>query len=318
MGFLTGRFSASRVPKEAFLTVRCIWPQIIDFQSAAAAIAELEDDFFDENHVYDASTLIGKNRLGLDKLKTLYHILCSPKSPRKRTPPKFSGTLADKLGPFSVLINLYNQLLDKSIQAPAEEPRLTGAPRKVGFYDATQLSTREESPSPAPQGFSSDEFDTEDIEMLDVARSPSLHSSPPAPPTALPAPEPEEGDPPRRTPTETLVADFLVTLLGGLASLVQDLGPRPLCIANSFETTYTFGPIRNTPQSQGEVQFRARIDGSIPFSLSLTGAPREAAIFEVKRAVRKGGRSAIPVLAQQSMEHAAYIWKRHQSDPTVM
>lgn len=46
--------------------------------------------------------------------------------------------------------------------------------------------------------------------------------------------------------------------------------------------------------------------------------PREAAIFEAKRAARKDGEGSIPVLAQQSMEHVAYIWKRHEDDPTVM
>ncbi|KMP01297.1 hypothetical protein CIHG_01587 [Coccidioides immitis H538.4] len=152
-----------------------------------------------------------------------------------------------------------------------------------------------------------------DIEMTDIDDQPT--SDPPPPAILMAAPGQEE--PPRRTPTETLVADFIVTLLGGLASLVQGLSPRPLCMANSFETTYQFGPpSHQTSPQHGSMQFRARVDGSIPFSLSVALMPREAAIFEVKRAPRQEGKDSIPVLAQQSMEHAAYIWKCHESDKT--
>ncbi|EDN06926.1 predicted protein [Histoplasma mississippiense (nom. inval.)] len=43
--------------------------------------------------------------LGLDKLKTLYRIICAPKEPRKGTPPEYFGTLADVLGPFPLLVS---------------------------------------------------------------------------------------------------------------------------------------------------------------------------------------------------------------------
>lgn len=135
-----------------------------------------------------------------------------------------------------------------------------------------------------------------------------------------PVTEPENEEPARRTPTETLVADFLVTLLGGMACLVQPLNSNPLCMPNSYETTFQFGPVRGTSQQQGSdpVKFRARVDGSIPFSLSQgEKTPREAIIFEAKRAPRKDGED-IAVLAQQSMEHVAYIWQRHVYDPMVL
>ncbi|KAL2363151.1 hypothetical protein RJZ56_003956 [Blastomyces dermatitidis] len=310
-----GSFSASTVSKEALLTIRCIWPEKKRPKDASTYIANLEY-FFNEDHSDDATKLIHRNILGLDKLKTLYLIICNPKEPRKRTPPEYFGTLADGLGPFSMLVNVYNQLLDRSIQAPINERPLGGAPKRIRFYDATRPSAVVDSTSPTRQTFLSEEFRMGDIEMTDVGYQPiarcPTHARPPAATSVI---EPTDKEPPRRTPTETLVADFMVTLLGGLASLVQALNPRPLCIANSFETTYTFGPVRNTSQ-QVDVTFRARIDGSIPFSLSLAGMPREVAIFEAKRAARGESGGSIPVLAQQSMEHVAYIWKRHEDDPT--
>ncbi|KMP07297.1 hypothetical protein CIRG_06978 [Coccidioides immitis RMSCC 2394] len=250
------------------------------------------------------------------RLKTLYRIICAPKELRKCTPPEYFGTLADGLGPFSLLVNVYNQLWDRPIQASIDECPLAGAPEKIGFYDAMRPSARADPTSPTRQGFLSEELDIEDIEMTDIGYQSTVSSPPRTPPAAPSVTEPAEEEPPRRTPTETLVADFMVTLLGGLASLVQALNPRPLCIANAFETTYRFGPVRNTSRQQHDVQFRARIDGSIPFGLSLVGMPREAAIFEAKRAARRDWGESIPVLAQQSMEHAAYIWKRHEDDLT--
>ncbi|KAK2855528.1 hypothetical protein FQN49_005106 [Arthroderma sp. PD_2] len=267
--------------------------------------------FFNEDHSDDATRLMRGNLLGLDKLHTLYSIICPPKT-LKRTPPKYFDTLADGLGPFSMLVNLYNQLLDRSIQDSMDTHRLGGAPERRGFFDAMQSSTLEDPSSPTRGSFHSEDFEMEDVDMTEAGSSP-LRASPPAGPPVV---GPAEEEPLRRTPTETLVADFMVTLLGGLASLVQPLSPRPLCIANSFEATFKFGPLRNTSQQQGEVQFRARVDGSIPFSTSLAGMLREAAIFEAKRAVRNESDGSIPVLAQQSMEHVAYIWKRHENDTT--
>ncbi|KKZ60062.1 hypothetical protein EMCG_05185 [[Emmonsia] crescens] len=321
---MEGSFSASTVSKEAFLSVRCIWPEKKKPEDALMYITNLEY-FFSEDHSDDAAKLMNRDLLGFDKVKTLYHIICTPKKLCRRTPSEYSGTLGDGLGPFSLLVNLYNQLQDRSIQASIDKRhQLGGAPAKTGFYDAMQPSAHADPTSPTRQVILSEGFDMEDIEMTDFGCQPAAGSSPRTPspharpPAAPPVTGPAEEEPPRRTPTETLVADFMVTLLGGLASLVQPLNPRPLCMANSFETTYRFGPIHNTSQQLGDVQFRARIDGSIPYSVSLAGIPREAAIFEAKRAARTDSGHSIPVLAQQSMEHIAYIWKCHENDLRVI
>ncbi|KKZ61652.1 hypothetical protein EMCG_03837 [[Emmonsia] crescens] len=287
-------------------------------KDAPMYIANLEY-FFNEDHLTDVTKLIKRNSLELDKLKTLYCIICTAKEPLKHTSSEYSGTLADELGPFSMLVNVYNQLLDRSIQASINEHPLGRSPEKTGFYDTTLLSAVVEPTSPTRQAFSPEELSMADIEMTDVgsqliARYPART----CPPAMTSSTKLTDEEAPRRTPTETLVADFMVTLLSGLASLVQALNPRPLCIANSFETTYTFSPVRDTSQQQVDVQFQAHIDRSIPFSLSLAGMPREAAIFEAKCTVRGESGGSIPVLAQQSMEHVAYIWKRHEDDPMMI
>ena len=41
-----------------------------------------------------------------------------------------------------------------------------------------------------------------------------------------------------RSPTETLVMDFLVTLLVAVAAQIQPPSKRPVCIANAFEQTF--------------------------------------------------------------------------------
>ncbi|EEH05163.1 predicted protein [Histoplasma capsulatum G186AR] len=52
----TGSFSASTVPKEAFLTIRCIWPAKKRPKDASTYIANLEY-FFNEDHSGDATKL---------------------------------------------------------------------------------------------------------------------------------------------------------------------------------------------------------------------------------------------------------------------
>ncbi|DAA77733.1 TPA_exp: Uncharacterized protein A8136_6279 [Trichophyton benhamiae CBS 112371] len=260
---MEGKFSASTVPKEALLTLRPIWPEKKGSKYAAAYITEL-DYFFNEDHINDAIKLMERNLLGLDMLGTLFQLLCVPEDTPISTPPKYSGTLAGGLGPFSLLTNLFNQLEDRSIQTSIEERRVFGAPRASRFYDAMQHAARDNPESPTYQTF--EELDMVDIEMADSDDQPIPDSPPPMFSTTAQGVE----EPPRRTPTETLVADFIVTLLGGLASLVQGLSPRPLCMANSFETTYQFGPPSHpTSLQHGGMQFRARVDGSIPFSLSV-------------------------------------------------
>ncbi|TPX25821.1 hypothetical protein DIZ76_011278 [Coccidioides immitis] len=102
-------FSASTVPKEALLSLRPIWPKKKGPKDTAAYIAEL-DFFFNEDHTNDAIKLMERNLLGLDMLKTLSRFICAPKDAPTATPPKYFGTLAEGLGPFCMLINLFNQL----------------------------------------------------------------------------------------------------------------------------------------------------------------------------------------------------------------
>ncbi|OJD26687.1 hypothetical protein ACJ73_01918 [Blastomyces percursus] len=73
-------------------------------------------------------------------------------------------------------------------------------------------------------------------------------------------------------------------LLEGLACLLLPLAYRTVCVANAFETTYQFGPFPNDPIASNHVQFRARVDGSIPFSLPPNKNLPEMVIFEAKRA----------------------------------
>lgn len=253
--------------------------------------------------------------LGLDKLKALYRIICTPEEPHKKVPPGLSGTSSDTLGPFWVVVDIYKKLLDRSTQASIGEHELGASPRSVG----AELSQM-------PKRYLLGDLEVEDVDVLDdeiegEKYQPSA-SPPRAPAPAHPAAPPVLGsmveEPPHRTPTETLVADFLGALLGGLVSHVRNLGPCPLLMEDSFETTYTFGPIRNTSQNQGDVQFRARIDGSIPCGEPLTGLPYEAAIFKANGSPRMNGADSVSVLAQQSMEHVAYIWNHHEHDLTVI
>lgn len=107
----------------------------------------------------------------------------------------------------------------------------------------------------------------------------------------------------------------MVNLLGGTACLLQPLAYRTVCVANAYETTYQFGPVRNA--ASDDIQFRASIGGSIPFSLPQDKSLPEMVIFEAKRAHRESGQG-VAVMAQQSMEHVAYIWKRHERDSMVI
>ncbi|OJD21190.1 hypothetical protein ACJ73_07472 [Blastomyces percursus] len=55
-----GRFSASTVPTEAFLTVRCIWPVVLSSKKAADYIVTT-NSFYTEEHVSKARELIFKD-----------------------------------------------------------------------------------------------------------------------------------------------------------------------------------------------------------------------------------------------------------------
>ncbi|EQL32380.1 hypothetical protein, variant [Blastomyces dermatitidis ATCC 26199] len=303
-----GSFSASTVPKEAFLTVRCIWPEVMAVGDALPYILRTGSYFSDE-HVAQATKLINRKLLGLDKLDTLFDVICS----QTKTPREWLCTLADGLGPFSMLVSLKRQILDKGLHtAPREEPLpITYAPRK-GHYNASQSSSGQIPDSPTPRH--PKRLRLGDFDAIDDHPAPS---EPPTPPnielTEETLDEIPYDIPDPRTPTETLVVDFMVNLLGGLACLLQPLAYRTVCVANAFETTYQFGPLPNGPIASNHVQFRARIDGSIPFSLPPDKNLPEMVIFEAKRAHRETGQG-VTVVGQQSMEHVAYIWKRHKND----
>ncbi|KAK2757121.1 hypothetical protein FQN54_005091 [Arachnomyces sp. PD_36] len=308
---LNGRFSASTVPTDAFLTLRCIW---LSRQRPGRALPYIINtgSFFNAKNAAWATTLTRNGCLGLDKLKMLYEFICISKIPK--TPRQYDCTIADALGPFSMLVNLKRQLLDKSLHMPvvAAHTEVTGAPKSERFHDPTRLQSRDSPKSPTPKRLHP--FDVEDVDMEDVGSQNLPPSAVPSPPASSGL-DPTDEEPARRTPTETLVADFMVTLLAGMACFVQVLSPSPLCVANSYESTFQFGPVCGTGQQPGSdpVQFRARIDGSIPFSVSPSDkTPREAIIFEAKRAPRTDG--DVSVLAQQSLEHISYIWERHKNE----
>ncbi|KGQ02080.1 hypothetical protein PAAG_11029 [Paracoccidioides lutzii Pb01] len=231
--------------------------------------------YLSEEHVAQATMLINRKLLGLDKLDTLFDVICS----QTKTPCEWLCTLADGLGPFSML----------------------------GHYNASQSSSGQMPDSPAPRY--PKRLRLGDFDAMDDHLAPSEPSTP----SNIELPEEildeiPDDIPDPRTPTETLMVDFMATLLGGLACLLQPFAYRTVCVANAFETTYQFGPLPNGPIASNHVQFRARIDGSIPFSLPPDKNLPEMVIFEAKRAHRETGQG-VTVVGQQSMEHVAYIWK---------
>ncbi|EEH16840.2 hypothetical protein PABG_06927 [Paracoccidioides brasiliensis Pb03] len=258
----TNRNGTKRCKRMAFNSApssKCAWkPEKKRPKDASTYIANLEY-FFNEDHSDDAPRLISRNMLGLDNLKTLYRIICTPKEPHRFKPQ-------------------------------IHESLLSGAPERARFYDATRPSTVVDPTSPTRQGFTSEELMTH---VEDQPNSPLSCSYVSACcsfsyrtnrwGTTLPNPS-----------RDSSCGFYGYFSSGGLASLVcTDSQPQALCIANAFETTCTFGPVRNTSQQQVDVGFRARIDGSIPFGLSLAGMPPEAAIFEAKRVARGESRGSI-------------------------
>lgn len=95
--------------------------------------------FFNEEHVTQAEKLVDKKLLGLDKLSTLFDVICS----ETKTPQEWSCTVADGLGPFSMLVSLKRQILDKAqYAAPRDESRpVTYAPRKREHHNPSQFSS---------------------------------------------------------------------------------------------------------------------------------------------------------------------------------
>ncbi|OJD27686.1 hypothetical protein ACJ73_00914 [Blastomyces percursus] len=221
------------------------------------------------------------------------------------------------LGPLSLLVNLKRQILDKRLYTTPEDEShpLTYAPKKKGHYNASQSLTGRISDSPTFGR--SKRIRLEDFGTIDEDNEQQAFTQPSSPPeTELPEEIPDEilnEIPDPRTPTETLVVDFMVNLLGGISCLLQPLSYQSVCVANAFETIYQFGPVKNVSAFPNDIKFLARIDGSIPFSLPQNKNLPEMVIFEAKRAPRERGQG-IAVKSQQSMEHVAYIWKRHEKD----
>ncbi|KAK2810620.1 hypothetical protein FQN50_002877 [Emmonsiellopsis sp. PD_5] len=307
-----GRFSASTVTKEAFLTVRCIWDDLMDPEEALAHIIQTRG-FFRKDHSNEARQLQDRQLLGLPKLSNLLDIICL--DTENQTPPQFQCTVSKGLGPFSMLVNLRRQIAEQKLRFAQEEDLnpIIYAPKKPSDTRAS-VNFRTFRRPKRPRR--SSPIIEDDNQMLRSSPDPL------AGPVTLPRPEthpwisnelPNEIPDPR-TPTETLVVAFMVTLLGGIACLVQQLSSYSLCVANPYETTYEFGPIAvDPPLPAEEIKFRARFDGSIPFSKPTDVNLREIVIFEAKRDVRTAS-GGVAVRGQQSMEHVAYIWERHVKD----
>ncbi|KAK2805781.1 hypothetical protein FQN50_006057 [Emmonsiellopsis sp. PD_5] len=229
-----------------------------------------------------------------------------------KTPPQQDCTAGDGLGPFSMLLNLKSQIMAKPLHTFEKDELypLTFAPKKQAHNALQRPPSGEDPDSPTPKRprlQSSDTTDEDygaDSSELEMEMERDTETILDRIPDDVPEP---------RSPTETLIVDFMVTFLGGIACLMQPLAPHLVCIANAFETTYHFGPVRGPTSTNKDIRFRARIDGSIPFSLPCNNVS-EAVIFEAKRAERTDGKGGAAVMGQQSMEHVAYIWKRHESD----
>ncbi|KAK2749638.1 hypothetical protein FQN57_005860 [Myotisia sp. PD_48] len=225
-----------------------------------------------------ALTIINEKALGFQKVTTLLDILCFDGNTTPRT------WKAGELGPFSTLISLKCQILDQNVQGTIDNTRpLTFGPVKPAPPTFNVLTIRDPPSTPTPAN------------KRPRQESPGGKSDGPSPPR----PEDELSDedldgipdsipnniPDPRTPTETLIVDLM--------------------------TTYQFGPINENTSKH--VKFRARTDGGIPFGNAEDPNFREVVIFEAKRAQRLGAR-IVTIQGQRSMEHAAYIWKRHEME----
>ncbi|PGH17054.1 hypothetical protein AJ79_01438 [Helicocarpus griseus UAMH5409] len=304
-----GRFSASTVTKEAFLTVRCVWDNSVVPPDEALGYIIATGAFFSQEHWDDARQFLNRKLLGSKQLSNLFDIVCL--DAEKKTPPRFQCSVTDGLGPFSMLVNLHKQIAEKSLSFARDgdldpptyapiKPRSAPPPSSGSPTSRTPKRTRRSSPIVEDDPRSSPDPLVGPVNQITSPR-PEIH---PRISNELPD---EVPDP--RTPTETLVVNFTVTLLGGIACMVQRLSSSTLCVANSYETTYQFGPIAVNPPKE-EIKFRARIDGSIPFSKPEDMNLLEMVIFEAKRDPRTPDRG-VAVRGQQSMEHVAYIWERH-------
>ncbi|KAK2756182.1 hypothetical protein FQN54_005590 [Arachnomyces sp. PD_36] len=312
-----GPFSASTVTKEAFLTVRCIWDESMPPWDALTHIIRTRA-FFSRDHSDDARRLQYRKLLGYEQLTNLFDLICSESG--TKTPPKFQCSVSAGLGPFSMLVNLRKQMAEEKLRFAREEdlipviyaPKKPSDPPPSGGFPVHRLPKRPRRSSSIVEHVS---------QMTRSSPDPLVGPGPQI--IMPPAPRPEihpwvldelpDEIPDLRTPTETLVTAFMVTFIGGIACLVQRLCSYTFCVANPYETIYEFGPITVDPPPVKKIGFRARIDGSIPFSKPSDINLPEMVIFEAKRDPRTA-RQGVAVKGQQSMEHVAYIWERHKKD----
>ncbi|KAK0655520.1 hypothetical protein B0T16DRAFT_319839 [Cercophora newfieldiana] len=299
-----GAFSASTAPSDSLLTLRPLWPRQRRPDRTLQAIVETKA-FFTQRHVDQATRLLQTGSLGLDKLHQLMELICIDDHPPS-TPKRTWDSLGENLGPFATLVSL-DQLSRQRLAntSPQGEPLPTPsrAPKSYKHQEVaiavenplyTLLSKQGSPSSPSPPAVIDSAPDGQDRGVADP-RPVSIHL-----PTAI-----------ARTPVETLVVDFLVTLTAGIATLIQPLGRRPVCVANAFERTFVFGPVSGETTSNNPAGFSARIDGDIPrLARPASSDGGLVVVFEAKRARR--GPGDVAVRAQQSMEHAAVIWERHK------
>lgn len=305
-----GAFSASTAPGHAVLMLRVIWPKMEHRDAALQAVVDACTPSPD--YIRAARYLLkeGSKKLDLDKLSKAAGVFWKPRTPE--TPKRYPGTLAQNLGPFSSLIGSYNRMtkqprkrpLDRSeVDSPTRTPQ---APRPKRFKQAGPMH----SPRRADVGSRANDDDDDDELLFDHPAS--LASGTPSVSTHM-----GPGDstvsrglpvPVRRTPTESLVVDFLVQLVAGISLSLQPFSNHPVCDASGFERMFQFG---NTTDSSTPTPaaFRGRIDGDMPKARIGHGTHDLVAIFEVKRAKRS--LKDVVVRSQQAMEHVAVIWERH-------
>ena len=308
-----GAFSASTAPGHAVVMLRVIWPDMEHRNAALEAVVDACTP--NPDYIRAARYLMkeGSEKLDLDKLSKAAGVFWKPRTPE--TPRHYPGTLAQNLGPFSSLIGTYNRMtkqprkhpLDRSeVDSPTRTPQ---APRAKRFKQAGPMH------GPRLAYVGSQVHDDDGDELL-FGHPPSLASDPPftsthsgpGDPTVsrrLPAPV-------RRTPTESLVVDFLVQLVAGISKSLQPFSNHPVCDSSGFERMFQFGNTTD-PSTPTPAAFRGRIDGDIPRARIDDGTHDLVAIFEVKRAKRSP--KDVTVRSQQAMEHVAVIWERHLSRP---
>ena len=290
--------------------LRVIWPKMQDPDSALEAVV----DACTSKHEYARAVRYilkeGSEKLDLDKLSKAAEVFWKPRTPK--TPKRYPGTLAQNLGPFSSLVGSYNRMmkqprkcpLDRSeVESPSQTPQ---APRPKRFREA--VPPHASGRSAVGNQFAEEEdellFDNPTLLAAGAASIATIGGSSDSMVShQLPAPV-------RRTPTESLVVDFLVQLVAGISMSLQPFSNKPVCDASAFERMFQFGNTTDI-SSLTPAAFRAKIDGDIPRVRFVDGAHDLVAIFEVKRAKRS--LKDTTVRSQQAMEHVAVIWERHLS-----